>query len=173
MGVRLLSWAVIAICATSRPLAASPKPPPVAVFEFEMIDTSLEGSVNGPRHDEQARVKSISDRLQRELTRSGEVQVIDTEAVRSKARSFHLQQCGGCDADFARQIGARLSITGTVQKVSNLILNMSLYIRDADSGRLLDAMNADMRGNTDESWTRTLDWLVQNRLVPALQRIPR
>jgi hypothetical protein len=26
-------------------------------------------------------------------------------------------------------------------------------------------MNADMRGNTDESWRRTLDWLVRNRLL--------
>jgi len=24
---------------------------------------------------------------------------------------------------------------------------------------------ADMRGNTDESWARTLDWLVRNRLL--------
>jgi uncharacterized protein DUF2380 len=27
------------------------------------------------------------------------------------------------------------------------------------------AMSADMRGNTDESWSRTLDWLIRNRLL--------
>ena len=26
-------------------------------------------------------------------------------------------------------------------------------------------MSADMRGNTDETWSRTLDWLVRNRLL--------
>jgi hypothetical protein len=29
----------------------------------------------------------------------------------------------------------------------------------------ITAMSADMRGNTDESWSRTLDWLVRNRLL--------
>jgi hypothetical protein len=52
-----------------------------------------------------------------------------------------------------------------VQKVSNLILNMTVSIRDASSGRIVAAMSADMRGNTDESWSRTLDWLVRNRLL--------
>ena len=55
--------------------------------------------------------------------------------------------------------------TGTVQKVSNLILNMNIYVRDASSGATLAAMSADMRGNTDESWSRTLDWLIRNRLL--------
>jgi hypothetical protein len=51
----------------------------------------------------------------------------------------------------ARRIGAELAITGTVQKVSNLILNMNIYVRDASSGATTAAMSADMRGNTDET----------------------
>jgi hypothetical protein len=57
----------------------------------------------------------------------------------------------------AQRVGAKLAITGTVQKVSNLILNMNIYVRDASSGATIAAMSADMRGNTDESWSRTLD----------------
>lgn len=49
--------------------------------------------------------------------------------------------------------------------MSNLILNMNIYLRDASSGKLIDFASADMRGNTDESWIRTLDWLVRNRLL--------
>ena len=60
---------------------------------------------------------------------------------------------------------AELTITGTVQKVANLILNMNIYVRDASSGATIAAMSADMRGNTDETWSRTLDWLVRNRLL--------
>jgi hypothetical protein len=62
-------------------------------------------------------------------------------------------------------MGAELAITGTVQKVSNLILNMNIYVRDASSGATTAAMSADMRGNTDETWSRSLDWLVRNRLL--------
>jgi hypothetical protein len=60
---------------------------------------------------------------------------------------------------------AELTITGTVQKVANLILNMNIYVRDASSGATIAAMSADMRGNTDETWSRALDWLVRNRLL--------
>ena len=45
---------------------------------------------------------------------------------------------------------ADLAITGVVQKVSNLILNINIYLRDVHSGRLITAMSADLRGNTDE-----------------------
>ena len=65
----------------------------------------------------------------------------------------------------AQRIGAELAITGTVQKVSNLILNMNIYVRKASTGATIAAMSADMRGNTDETWSRTLDWLVRNRLL--------
>ena len=41
---------------------------PVAVFNFELIDTSLEGAVRGARADEQERLARMSDRL-RELLR--------------------------------------------------------------------------------------------------------
>src|SRR5262249_9690849 len=76
-----------------------------------------------------------------------------------------LYACGGCDIQLARRLGAELAITGTVQKVSNLILNMNIYVRDASSGATIAAMSADMRGNTDQTWSRTLNWLVHNRLL--------
>jgi hypothetical protein len=144
---------------------------PVAVFDFELIDTSLDGEMNGPRTDEQQRLTMISRDLRTQLAGSA-VNVIDIAAVDARAHAANLQACGGCDATLAAQIGAALAITGTVQKVSNLILNMSIYVRDVASGRVVAAMNADMRGNTDESWSRTLAWLVRNRLRPALDGVP-
>ncbi|MFL5028635.1 MAG: DUF3280 domain-containing protein [Xanthobacteraceae bacterium] len=140
----------------------------VAVFDFELIDTSLDGELNGPRRDEQVRLANTSDRLRQRLAESGQFVVIDIAPVAAQARANNLQACGGCDTRLAKTIGAELAVTGTVQKVSNLILNMSIYIRDVQSGQVVAAMTADLRGNTDESWSRTLDWLVRNRLlVPA------
>jgi hypothetical protein len=136
------------------------------VFDFELVDTSLEGEMNGPRADEQARLARTSEQLRQRLAESGKFALVDGAPVAAAAHASNLQACGGCDAQLARQVGADLAITGTVQKVSNLILNMTIYIRDAASGRPLTAMNADFRSNTDESWSRTLDWLVRNRLLP-------
>jgi hypothetical protein len=128
--------------------------------------------MNGPRADEQARLSMISRDLRARLTDSHTVKVVDMADVAASAHAANLQNCGGCDATLAAKAGAALAITGTVQKVSNLILNMSIYVRDVASGRVVAAMNADMRGNTDESWSRTLNWLVRNRLRPALDGVP-
>jgi hypothetical protein len=138
---------------------------PVAVFNFELIDTSLEGAVRGARADEQERLARVSDQL-RELVRdSCRFSLVDLTPIAGEAQASNLQACGGCDLRLARRIGAELSITGTVQKVSNLILNMNIYVRDASTGATIAAMSADMRGNTDESWSRTLNWLARNRLL--------
>ena len=137
----------------------------VAVFDFELIDTSLEGAIRGARLDEQERLARLSDQLRQRLRDSGRLSLVDITPIASEAQASNLQACGGCDIQLARRIGAELAITGTVQKVSNLILNMNIYVRDASSGATIAAMSADMRGNTDETWSRTLDWLVRNRLL--------
>ena len=137
----------------------------VAVFDFELIDTSLEGAIRGARADEQERLARLSDQLRQLLRASGRFSLVDITPIASEALASNLQACGGCDIQLARRIGAELAITGTVQKVSNLILNMNIYVRDASSGATIAAMSADMRGNTDETWSRTLNWLVRNRLL--------
>jgi hypothetical protein len=139
----------------------------VAVFDFEFVDTSLEGATNGPRPDEQARLADLSGELRKRLSESGLVSVVDHAPVAAQARGSNLQACGGCDAGLARAVGAQLSITGWVQKVSNLILNMNIAVRDTDTGRLVASLSVDMRGNTDESWSRGLDWLIRNRLLAS------
>ena len=154
-----MKWTLLA--AVPAPAAAQT----VAVFDFELIDTSLEGEIKGARADEQARLIRLSDQLRRRLAESGRFSLVDMAPIADEARASNLQACGGCDARLAARIGAELAVTGTVQKVSNLILNMNIYIRDAASGRTAAAMSADMRGNTDESWSRTLDWLVRDRLL--------
>jgi Protein of unknown function (DUF2380) len=138
---------------------------PVAVFNFELIDTSLEGAVRGARADEQERLARMSDQLRRLLRDSCRFSLVDLTPIASEMQASNLQACSGCDMRLARQLGAELAITGTVQKVSNLILNMNIYVRDASTGTTIAGMSADMRGNTDESWSRTLNWLVRNRLL--------
>lgn len=143
----------------------------VAVFNFELIDTSLEGSIDGPRADEARRLDMITQALRSWFAGLGTVRLADTAPVAARAAAVHLQECGACDADLARRVGAHLSVTGTVQKVSNLILNMNISVRDVASGKRLAAMSADMRGNTDESWMHTLHWLERNRLAAAVAEV--
>ncbi|QPF93672.1 DUF3280 domain-containing protein [Bradyrhizobium commune] len=139
-------------------------PPKLAVFDFELIDTSLPGEFYGSKPEE-ARLDRISEQLRKELAESGRFQVLDIAPVRDAAQHSNLQACGGCDLKLAGELGADIEITGLVQKVSNLIINLNIYLRDVKTGNLITAASADMRGNTDESWTRTMSYLIRNRLL--------
>jgi hypothetical protein len=52
-----------------------------------------------------------------------------------------------------------------VQKVSDLILNINVYMADVAAGKLVFVHSVDIRGNTDESWTRGITYLVKNYLL--------
>jgi hypothetical protein len=161
--MRISGFLIALTLLVSSPVRADP--PKVAVFDFELLDTSLQGEVDGPRADEQRRLKEVTEQLRKALAESGKFVVVDIAPVNAAAHASNLQACGGCDVQYARQLGADLAITGLVQKVSALILNMNIYLRDAHTGQLITSMSADFRGNTDESWSRAASYLLRNRLL--------
>jgi hypothetical protein len=144
---------------------AHAEPPKVAIFDFELLDTSLQGEVNGPQADEQRRLRDAAEQVRKALAETGKYTVLDIAPVNAAAHASNLQACGGCDVQYAQKLGADLALTGLIQKVSALILNMNFYLRDAHTGQLLAAMSADFRSNTDESWSRTTSYLLRNRLL--------
>jgi hypothetical protein len=162
---------VIALVLVTSPAHADP--PKVAVFDFELVDTSLQGEVDGPRTDEQRRLINAGDQVRKALAESGKFTVLDIAPVNAAAHGSNLQSCGGCDVQFAQRLGADLAITGVVQKVSNLILNINFYVRDAHTGNLVTSMSADFRGNTDESWSRGASYLIRNRLLAPDYGLPQ
>jgi hypothetical protein len=154
--------ALVASLLLSSPALADP--PKLAVFDFELIDTSLPGEFYGSK-PELERLQRVGDQLRAELVQSGRFQLIDIAPVSKAAHGSNLQACGGCDVTLTGELGADLEITGVVQKVSNLILNLNIYLRDVHTGNLLTVASADMRGNTDETWSRAMSYLVRNRLL--------
>ena len=129
------------------------------------MDTSLQGEVNGPQADERDRLMRAGDQLRKAMAESGRYVVVDIGPVNAAAHGKNLQACGGCDVQLAQKLGADLAITGVVQNVSALILNINIYVRNTQSGRLIAAMSVDLRGNTDESWSRAMNYLMRNRLL--------
>lgn len=155
-------WRIGAACAalltlSALPASAEPVPVPVVVFDFELIDTSLEGELNGPRADETARLAALAEALRAAYRADPDHALIEV------AQDTRPQDCRGCVETMAAHLGAERAVTGTVQKVSNLILNINVVVRDI--GRPDPVVHsADIRSNTDESWARGLSWLARNRL---------
>ncbi len=144
--------------------AARAEPPKAAVFPFELDDTSLQGSMPGQDSSDRTRLARLDAQLRDALARSGRYTPVDVPA---DPGGRELWSCNGCEVDLARKDGAAFSVIGWVQKVSNLILNINIVIRDVATGQRVAAGSVDIRGDTDESWTRGLSYLLRNRILVA------
>ena len=137
--------------------------PRVAFFGFELINTSLEPTAQA----EIERIHRLNDILREKLTGSGRFEIVDIppDTVKEIASGPATSNCNGCQRKFAERVGADWAAWGVVQKVSNLILNINVYMENIASGKMEFARSVDIRGNTDESWRRGLDYLLRNYLL--------
>ena len=139
----------------------------VAAFDFELVDLSIEGEIKGTNSAEQQRLGLLSEQLRKWLAGGGHRKICDMTPIAAEAKAANLYGCG-CVRKLANTVGAELAITGVVQKVSNLILNISIDVFDVKTNRQVVQANAQIRSNTDRSWTRGLGWLIEHRLAGAL-----
>ena len=151
--------AVLALlCATASASAADR----VASFGVLWVNTSPEPT----RPDEEARLAAVQRQLEDGLVAHGYA-LVDTAPVATRAQSVDLRGCPVCELDLAQELGADFALLAWVQKVSNLILNINLQVHDVATGRLVGAGSVDIRGNTDESWTRGMRRLIERQIPQA------
>ena len=80
------------------------------------------------------------------------------------ASAPEISNCNGCERDFGRKAGADWAAWGTVQRVSNLILNIKVYMENVPATKMEFVKSVDIRGNTDESWRHGLDYMLRHYL---------
>jgi hypothetical protein len=145
---------------------AAAEVPRLAVFDLELVDTSLQGEMQGADPAEAARLAATTELLRSLLAESGAFELVDTApAAEAIAAAGRIRTCNGCESRIGRELGADLVLNGWVQKVSNLILNLNLVMRDAATRERVFAGSVDIRGNTDESWAHGVRYLVKNRIL--------
>ena len=146
--------------------ASALEPKSLALLDFEVIDEMRAYATEEARRETDQRAALISAELARELERRGMYRVLDhapaAKLIERLKASYELRACNGCELDIAKALGAERVALCWVQKVSNLILNVNIEVRDAASGATLYAKSVDIRGNTDESWLRGVRRLVDN-----------
>jgi hypothetical protein len=145
-------------CAAERPL------PTLAVLDFELIDDTQD---NNPETltAQQKRLTLISEQLRKEFNDAGLYRVLDnapaTDYIAKLKSALELHACNGCELDIGKKLGADFVLTAWVQKVSNLILNINIEIKDVASGQTILNKSVDIRGNTDQSWSRGISYMVR------------
>jgi hypothetical protein len=116
---------------------------------------------------ERARLESVVALFKQKLEASGRYGFtpLPPETAENLAKGANIGSCGGCEYGYGREAHAELIAWLVVQKVSNLILNINVYIGDVAGKRLSFVHSVDIRGNTDESWTRGMNYLVKNYVL--------
>ena len=116
---------------------------------------------------ENNRIKSLAEIFKTELELSGKYNFIPiNQNLQSKIKNgTTIGECGGCEFDYGKEAGADISAWFLVQKVSNLILNINLYIVDVRDRKILLTQSVDIRGNTDDSWKRGMKYLIKNHVL--------
>jgi hypothetical protein len=133
-----------------------------AFFGVTLIDTSRDDQYGEPAEAEAARLALVEDFIRQSLEDQGLVLVDLGPVAEEMARTVNPSDCNDCELRMAQRLGARYAVVSEVQKVSNLILSMNLYIRDAETGANLRGLAVDIRGNTDESWLRGIRYILRN-----------
>ena len=147
---------------------AGADPRSAVVLGTTLIDSSTEGDYYGKRDDESRRIGMVTLRLAEAFAEQGWTILDRAPLAEQLDRVSNPSRCNGCDARLAREIGADVAVTAEVQKVSNLILTINIYVREGESGTLIRLGNADIRSNTDRSWRRGVDYILENRIFPGL-----
>ena len=127
------------------PVAAGER---LALFPFELVNTGMLPT----QPEETARLKTVEEITRQRLAEAGfRAGRHRAQSPRPQPRSAPYAAATAANSELARRVGAQLAAVGWVQKVSNLILNINLQIRDAHSGAMMALGSVDIRGNTDES----------------------
>ncbi len=163
-----LALALSAVAAGYGTVLAAPAPTRIAVLGLHFENTSLEPT----RPDEVQRMAKLNEQLASRLDASPRFEVVPvTPEVRERMRSGpQIGACGGCELEYGRALGATEIAWGNVQKVSNLILNINVYIDDVVTGRRTFVQSVDIRGNDDRSWSKGLASLIDNHLLAGESR---
>jgi len=142
--------------------AAAPK---AAIFPFDMRDAGQAGELI-PQYDPEdlRRLTVVADELKRLMSSDGKYEIVDLTPLAAEVEAASpFSKCDGCEAPIAQKAGADIAVTGFVDKVTDALISLQIFARDAATGKLTKSMSAEIRGNTDDLWLHGVRWLWKNR----------
>ena len=160
------SWERAEIFVSREIIAALATPPPVAlaVFDFELEDTTA-ASAGASAASDKSYMAEVTGSVREALGQSGRYRIVDVGGDAGKGRA--LRDCGGCEAAIAKELGADQSLIGVVRRVSRTEYTLGFQVRDARTGAVLTRGDSGLRMGADYSWKRGAVRLVSDRLIDS------
>ena len=155
-------------------VAAAPvalTPVRLAVFPFELDDTSASAETTGETASDASGLTETTDAIRQLLSQTGRYQIVDVGAADADAAKAHaLHDCGGCDGPIALRLGADQSLVGVIRRVSRTEYIVGFQLRDAQSGNVIATADSGLRMGANYSWSRGATRLVRDHLLEGGQQ---
>jgi hypothetical protein len=157
-----------------QPLGAPVAPPPrrpsaikLAVFNFELQDSTPAAALLGQTTSTEATMEKVSAEARRVLAESGRYILIDvTKADAEPVRAKSLRNCDGCEASIALQAGADQALIGVVRRITQTDYYVVIQIADAQTGKVLDQQAANFAGGPD-GWSSGVRMLIKHQVLAS------
>jgi hypothetical protein len=164
------------LCATLLSLAALAHPAlaePATAKSVSMLGVFFQNDNEGYEPTsaaERARMAAIEAQFKATLEATGKYKFvpITADVQADIVKGQQVGECGGCEIDYGKRLDADTIAWVRVQKISNLIMNMNVYVADVATQKMTFLHSVDVRNNTDESWSRSMAYLLKNYFLPTL-----
>lgn len=143
---------------------ATPAPVALAVFDFELEDTTA-ASAGASATSDASYLAEVTASVREALGQSGRYRIVEVGSEATKVRA--LRDCNGCEAAIAQKLGADQSLIGVVRRVSRTEYTLGFQVRDARTGAVLARGDSGLRLGADYSWKRGAVRLVSDRLIES------
>jgi hypothetical protein len=158
----------LSILAVQPAIAAKPAPIKIAVFDFELRDTSAGGGIIEADAIDIENLKKSTEEARRMLSASGRYSLINTGTIAGEiASAGGIQNCNGCDGPLAKKLGADQSMVGVVTRLNRTEYTLQILVRDAQSGAVVSSDFTGLRMGANYAWPRGVKWLMANKILPA------
>ena len=159
------------------PLGAAVDPPPprpavikLAVFDFELDDSSPAAIILGSTTSSAAAMDKVSETARHMFERSGRYMLVDVSDIDSKpVKDRALRNCEGCEAPLALNAGAEQALVGVVKRITQTDYYVSVQITDARTGKVLDQQSANFAGGPD-GWASGVRMLLKHQVLDVAGR---
>jgi hypothetical protein len=145
--------------------AGQPAPIKIAVFNFELDDVTPASALLDKSTSSNATLEKVTEAARRALADSGRYTIVDVDkANAAPATGKSLSDCDGCEAAIAARLGADESMIGVVRRATQTDFYITLLIRDAKTGKVLDQQGANFAGD-ETGWPSGVRMLIKHQVL--------
>jgi hypothetical protein len=150
-----LVFAVVIAAGPARAEGQRTQPVPIAVVDFDYLDTS--GELRDQHAEHEARLQTFMRALRDDLAGSGQYRIV---ALRCSQTPCAVGGSAQLTKD-AHSSGAKLLLYGGIHKESTLIQWMKVEAVEVETGTQLFDRLMTFRGDTDEAWMHSERFLIK------------